>query len=241
MEAGLLRHGRHHCRRGEEGAERVIAAAESLREHDEIGPRFGPVVRREKAPGAARAADDLVVDQQHAVAVADPPHLAVVEIGCAHRPAAQPDDGLHDEGEHRLRAFALNGVLECREAMPREAPPRRCPSGSAVAERRRHARRLAQVRLHDAGGEIAAERQRPERAAVVGRIAADDLPAAAPRRGPSRARARTGCTSPPPRSRWRRRRRDRVRDRPRPRVAPTARRSPRSRSSSDRRNTPCAA
>ena len=58
----------------EKSGQRRVAAAQALGQDREVGPRPRPVVGGEERPAASRAADDLIIDQQHAEFVADLAH-----------------------------------------------------------------------------------------------------------------------------------------------------------------------
>src|SRR5690606_40286103 len=59
----------------------------------------------------AEAVDDLIENEQHAVAAADVLHRPPV-LRRRHQHAHAALDGLHDDRGHRLRAFRHDGVLQ---------------------------------------------------------------------------------------------------------------------------------
>ena len=132
----------------------------------------------EHRAGAPEAADHLVDDQQHAVALARRLDRRHVGVRRDQDPAAG-DDRLHDHRGHGLGQLELDGALQVGgTAAPvvREVFP-----GDPVAERvrRRHVEEAGRQRLvAGAPHRLPGRRQGAERGAVVGPVAGDDLEAA---------------------------------------------------------------
>ena len=106
-----------HPPRRDRAAVREVARRDPLREaHDVRGD--AEVVGAEPGAEPPEAGDDLVEDQEHAVAVADLPHTRPV-AGARHDAAQRLRDRLADEGAHRL------GAVE--QDRPPPAPGRRAP------------------------------------------------------------------------------------------------------------------
>ena len=83
------------------GADRLVAAAQSLGDGHEVGRDAFLLAGMQRA-GAAHAAHHLVEDQQHAVAIADLADALEVAFGRRHRARRRADHRLGDEGHHRV-------------------------------------------------------------------------------------------------------------------------------------------
>ena len=115
------------ARRGDDAAERQVAARDALREHDQVGLELEALDPEPRAE-AAEAADDAVGDRQHAVPATDLRHR--VEVAVRRRQdAARADHGLEDEGGDVLGAEPLDLRLERRRRRPRRPATSRSTSG----------------------------------------------------------------------------------------------------------------
>ena len=126
-----------------------------------------PVLEREPLAGPAEAGDDLVGDEEHVVLVADLAHEREVVVGRVDHAAAAVDR-LGDEGGHRVRPLAQDGLLE----QPRRGLPRRLAGLGAlltvrIAGRDVHEARHARLE-HLPVGRHAGGAHRLQRHAVVG-------------------------------------------------------------------------
>src|SRR6266403_5029324 len=88
----------------EHGSHRRIAGGDALGQGHQIGPTIRPMLGGEKGAGAARAAHDLVIDQQYAMAVTDLANGTIVMVGSDEGTGGETTNRLHDEGQNRLRA-----------------------------------------------------------------------------------------------------------------------------------------
>ncbi len=152
---------------GQQRADRLIAAAQSLGDHQQVG-HDTLLLARVQGAGAAHSAHDLVQDQQAAVPVADLAHRGEVAGHRRQHSGRRPADGLRDERDHPVgpdpldrrvqfgsepRAVSLGGF-----AVP--LVPVRIARGD-VLDVDKERSELAPARL------IAADRERAQRVAVV--------------------------------------------------------------------------
>src|SRR5690606_35279171 len=122
----------------------------------------------------AEAVDDLIENEQHAVAAADVLYgLPILRRRDQHADAAL--DGFHDDRSHGIRAFGDDGLLQGprRSQLGRDAAN---PKGAAVRVRRRHVDETVAVRAKAplALGDPAYG-QGGEAGAVIREVAADEL------------------------------------------------------------------
>ena len=83
----------------EHGADRLVAAAQALRDRHEVG-HDAFLLARVQRPGAAHPAHHLVQDQQDAVPVADLAHRLEIAGDGQQRARRRAADGLGDERDH---------------------------------------------------------------------------------------------------------------------------------------------
>ena len=159
--------------------DRLIAGAEALGDRHQIRPHR-VLLAGEHGAGAAHAAHHLVEDQQHAVAIADRAHRGEVARQGRHGAERGADHRLGDEADHPVGAEALDGRLELgREPgdVVRSALAGRLP---AVGVARADMGDLGQQRLELlAAPGVAADRERPQRVAVIALAPGDEMAAAA--------------------------------------------------------------
>ena len=105
----VLQEGLHQPVRGDHGAEGGVARRQSLGHGDDVG-LVGVAVGPEPVPEASEGADDLVGDQQHAVAIADLPHPLEVARRRGEA-AAGVLHGLEVHGRDRVRTLPEDGPL----------------------------------------------------------------------------------------------------------------------------------
>src|SRR5437764_9262475 len=91
-------------------SERKVSAGQSLGHRDDIRPNAGTLEAKPLA-GAAEAADDLVDDEQHAVAAADVGDRGQVGVR-RNQNASAGDDRLHDHRRDGFRQLEDNLVLQ---------------------------------------------------------------------------------------------------------------------------------
>ena len=154
--------------------ERGIAAADALAQDHEVG-HDAVVLDAEVAAGPTEARDDLVDDQQHAVAIADLADLREVFglrlDGSAHR----RHDGLGDERRDTLRADPQDLSFQLVRAR-HVARGIRQPERTAVAVDRRDVRHVQQHRqVFGPPADSTAHGQAAQGRAVIARPAADHL------------------------------------------------------------------
>ena len=129
-------------------------------------------------PVRADAAHHLVMDEQDAVAVADLADARIIAVGRDQRGGRGAADRLHDEGERRSPALRPgSSPPACRHSGCRAAPSTGCRGRD-----RRSAPGSVGIDPHhrrEGFGErdVAGDGERAQRAAVIGREAADHLPA----------------------------------------------------------------
>ena len=100
------------------GTKRDVGRVDALGEDHEVR-LDAPGTGAEHGAGPAEAGDDLVGDQEHAVAVADLAHQRPEGVG-RHDHAAACLDRFGDEGGHRVGALEQDLALERLGAQPRE-------------------------------------------------------------------------------------------------------------------------
>ena len=145
--------------------------------------------QREPAPGAAEAGQDLVEDEQDAVAIADLADRREV-AGRRHEDAVGAGHGLEDHGGDRLRPLVLQDLLQVRTAGGDGAvvgvpggrvegvsavPVVDMPGGAAVRVRVEHAHDARDRRLGRPAPRVAGERRGARGGAVVAAVPGDDL------------------------------------------------------------------
>ncbi|MNL13046.1 hypothetical protein D3C87_1339350 [compost metagenome] len=135
------------------------------------------MIAAEEFPGAAGAAHDLVMDQEDAVFVADFADASVVAVRRDQRTGRGTADRLHDEGKHAFRAFGLYPVFQ-HVGILDAALLHRQVIAIEIGCWRRYFRHFPHHRRERIGeSRITGDRQRAERAAMIGRKARDHLPA----------------------------------------------------------------
>ena len=96
---------------GQHGADRLVAAAQPLRDHQEVGHDTVLLAGVQRA-GAAHPAHHLVQDQQAPVPVADLAHRLEVPGHRRQHAGRRAADGLGDERDHLVRADPLHRRVE---------------------------------------------------------------------------------------------------------------------------------
>ncbi len=159
--------------RDHDAAERKIARRHALGEGDDVGQHV-PVLEREPLAGAAETGDDLVRDEEHVVLVADLPHQREVVVGGVEHPAPAVDR-LGDEGGHRVRTLAHDGLFqEARGGLPRGLSRLGALLTVRITSWNMHEARHAGLE-HLPVGRHAGRAHRLQRHAVIGERARDDL------------------------------------------------------------------
>ena len=159
--------------RDHDAAERQIARRDALGEGDDVGQHV-PVLEREPLAGPAEAGDDLVGDEEHVVLVADLPHQREVVVGRVEH-AAPAVDRLGDEGGHRVRTLAHDGLFqEARGGLPRGLSRLGALLTVRITSWNMHEARHAGLE-HLPVGRHAGRAHRLQRHAVIGERARDDL------------------------------------------------------------------
>ncbi len=104
----------------EHGADRLVAAAESLGDRLDIGCDALLLPRMQRA-GAAHAAHDLVQDQERAVTIADFAHRSEIALGRRHAAGSGADHRFGDEGRNRVgtkpQEFGFEFVGKARDEL----------------------------------------------------------------------------------------------------------------------------
>ena len=122
-------------------------------------------------------AHHLVMDQQDAVSVADFADARKIAVGRHKRRSRRPAYRLHDEGEHAFRPFGHNLFLE-HIGIFNAALCHRKIVAVTIGGRRGHSRHVTNLRRECFGQrQVAGHAERADRAAMIGREPADDLPA----------------------------------------------------------------
>ena len=156
-------------------ADRRVAGAESLAQRDDVGAD-AVVLEREQRAGAAHPAHHLVRDEQHAVPVADladPREVARDRGDAAQRRA---DDGLGDERGDALRPHAPDLRVELVGGAQSVGGLVLIVAPEPVRVARRDVRDgHQQRRVERAPLQVAADRQRAQRVAVVAHPARDEV------------------------------------------------------------------
>ena len=125
----------------------------------------------------ADAAHHLVVDEQDAVAVADLADARIVAVGRHQRVGRRAADRLHDEGDDAVRPLGEDLLLQ-HVGISEAALVHRQVVAVAIGGRRRHRRHHPHLVGESVGQHaVAGDGQRAEGAAMIGRHAADHLPA----------------------------------------------------------------